>query len=130
MGEQLEIGHGSIKANGPFAITILVLCLLVAALLYQHYYFMSLQMTKFDEATWVMSLPDSAKACVHLEAPVSMRSRLTGLPDLQREVVVRKHCQGRTLAEIADDLGRTVPAAASLLRRGLQQLRERLRDEE
>ena len=48
------------------------------------------------------------------------------IEELQREVVVMKHCQGRSLAEIAGHLGRSVPAAASLLRRGLQALRERM----
>src|SRR5438067_511843 len=49
---------------------------------------------------------------------------LAGLPDAQREVVVLKHLQGRTLAEIADATGRTVAAVAGLLRRGLEKLRE------
>ena len=43
-----------------------------------------------------------------------------------REVVVLKHCQGWTLQQIADRIGRSVPAVASLLRRGLEELRNRL----
>ena len=31
-----------------------------------------------------------------------------------------KHCRGQTLQQIAEHLGRTVPAVASLLRRGLK----------
>ncbi|HEV3167885.1 MAG TPA: sigma-70 family RNA polymerase sigma factor [Isosphaeraceae bacterium] len=55
---------------------------------------------------------------------------LSRLPELMREVVVLKHCQGWTLQRIAEHLGRSVPAVASLLRRGLEGLRTRLRREE
>jgi RNA polymerase sigma-70 factor, ECF subfamily len=40
--------------------------------------------------------------------------------------VVLKHCRDWTLAEIAEHLGRTPSAVASLLHRGLKQLRELL----
>ena len=39
---------------------------------------------------------------------------------------VLKHLRGWTLKRIGDHLGRTVPAVASLLRRGLEDLRRRL----
>jgi RNA polymerase sigma-70 factor (ECF subfamily) len=55
---------------------------------------------------------------------------LAELPDLTREVVVLKHCQGWTLQRIADRIGRSVPAVASLLRRGLEELRNRLNSED
>jgi RNA polymerase sigma-70 factor (ECF subfamily) len=55
---------------------------------------------------------------------------LTALSEPQREVVVLKHLRGWTLQRIADHLGRTVPAVASLLRRGLEELRRRLAPEE
>ena len=51
---------------------------------------------------------------------------MTDLPADQREVVLLKHCQGLSLADIASHLGRTPAAVAGLLRRGLQQLRETL----
>ena len=51
---------------------------------------------------------------------------LARLPDRMREVVVLKHCQGWTLQRIADHIGRSVPAVASLLRRGLADLRQDL----
>ena len=41
-----------------------------------------------------------------------------------------KHLRGWTLQRIAEHLGRTVPAVASLLRRGLEELRRRLAPEE
>ncbi|HWE39398.1 MAG TPA: sigma-70 family RNA polymerase sigma factor [Isosphaeraceae bacterium] len=51
---------------------------------------------------------------------------LADLPPAMREVVTLKHCQGWTLRQIADRIGRSVPAVASLLRRGLEELRHRL----
>ena len=51
---------------------------------------------------------------------------LADLPEPMREVVILKHCRGQTLQQIADHLGKTVPAVASLLRRGLEALRHRL----
>jgi RNA polymerase sigma-70 factor (ECF subfamily) len=53
---------------------------------------------------------------------------LTNLPDAMREAVVLKHCQGWPLAQIAERLERTPAAVASLLRRGLQQLRGLLQE--
>jgi RNA polymerase sigma factor (sigma-70 family) len=60
------------------------------------------------------------------EELLRMVEALAELPDLMREVIVLKHCQGWTLSQIADRIGRSVPAA-SLLRRGLEELRKRLR---
>jgi RNA polymerase sigma-70 factor (ECF subfamily) len=54
-----------------------------------------------------------------------MVGALAELPDQMREVVVLKHCQGWTLPRIAERMGKTVPAVASLLRRGLEELRHR-----
>jgi DNA-directed RNA polymerase specialized sigma24 family protein len=48
-------------------------------------------------------------------------------PELMREVVVLKHCQGWTLPQIAERIGRSVPSVAALLRRGLEELRKRLK---
>ena len=47
-----------------------------------------------------------------------------------REVVILKHCQGLTLQQIGARIGRSVPAVASLLRRGLEELRNRLKTED
>jgi RNA polymerase sigma-70 factor (ECF subfamily) len=64
------------------------------------------------------------------EELLRMVEALTELPEHMREVVVLKHCQGWTLPRIADRIGRSVPSVASLLRRGLEELRNRLRTEE
>ena len=62
------------------------------------------------------------------EQLLRLADALCGLPDDTREAVVLKHCRGWTLAEIAEHLGRTPAAVASLLHRGLKQLRELLHE--
>ena len=64
------------------------------------------------------------------EDQLRLTDALADLPERMREVVVLKHCQGWTLKQIANRLGATGPAVASLLRRGLEQLRGRLAAEE
>jgi RNA polymerase sigma-70 factor (ECF subfamily) len=58
---------------------------------------------------------------------LALADALAELPDDQREALVLKHCEGRSVADIAARLGRTPAAVAGLLRRGLEQLRGRLR---
>jgi RNA polymerase sigma-70 factor, ECF subfamily len=60
------------------------------------------------------------------EELLRLANALADLPEPMREVVILKHCRGQTLQQIADHLGRTVPAVASLLRRGLEALRQKL----
>jgi DNA-directed RNA polymerase specialized sigma24 family protein len=48
------------------------------------------------------------------------------LPADQRQVILARHCHGRSLAEIAEELDRTPAAVAGLLRRGLAALRDGL----
>ena len=67
-----------------------------------------------------------SQAAVRNEEMIRLADALTALPEPQREVVVLKHLRGWTLRQIAEHLGRTVPAVASLLRRGLEDLRRRL----
>ena len=64
------------------------------------------------------------------EELLRLADALADLPERMREVCVLKHCQGMTLAEIATRMETSVPAVASLLRRGLEQLRNRLAREE
>jgi RNA polymerase sigma-70 factor (ECF subfamily) len=64
------------------------------------------------------------------EELLRMIEALARLPGLQREVVVLKHCQNLTLQQIGERMGRTVPAVASLLRRGLESLRNQLEVED
>jgi RNA polymerase sigma-70 factor (ECF subfamily) len=68
-----------------------------------------------------------SRAAERNEELLRLADALAGLPEPQREVVILKHCRGLTLQQIADHLGRSVPAVASLLRRGLEELRHQLR---
>jgi RNA polymerase sigma-70 factor (ECF subfamily) len=54
-----------------------------------------------------------------------LADHLAELPELQREVLLLRYCEGWSLAAIAEHLGRTRPSVASLLRRGLTELKER-----
>ena len=59
---------------------------------------------------------------------LQLSAALDKLPDAQRDAVVLRHFQGKSLAEIAQRLGRSHSAVAGLLKRGLQQLRSRLQE--
>jgi RNA polymerase sigma-70 factor (ECF subfamily) len=60
------------------------------------------------------------------ERAASLAAAVDALPPDQREVVLLKHCQGLSLAEIGTRTQRTPAAVAGLLRRGLERLRELL----
>jgi RNA polymerase sigma-70 factor (ECF subfamily) len=60
------------------------------------------------------------------EGAARLAEALSALPDDNREALVLHYCEGRPLADIAVQLGRTPAAVAGLLKRGLKQLRARL----
>ena len=62
------------------------------------------------------------------EIALRLTDALTALPEDQRTAVELHHLSGYTVAETAERMGRTKPAVAGLLRRGLAQLRESLKD--
>jgi len=62
------------------------------------------------------------------EQALRLAQALGALPDLQREALVLRHCQGWSVSQIGEHLGRSRAAVASLLRRGLAQLREVLHE--
>lgn len=67
-----------------------------------------------------------SQAVIRDEELLRLADALGKLPDLMREAVVLKHCRDWTLQQIADHIDKTVPAVASLLRRGLAELRTSL----
>jgi RNA polymerase sigma-70 factor (ECF subfamily) len=78
-------------------------------------------------AAWLAADQTSpSRAAQRNEELLALADALADLPELMRDVVILKHCGGRTMQQIADQLGKTVPAVASLLRRGLATLRQRL----
>jgi RNA polymerase sigma-70 factor (ECF subfamily) len=64
------------------------------------------------------------------EQALRLSVALGKLPDAQREALVMRHFRGWSLAQIAEQLGRSHAAVAGLLKRGLQQLRILLRERE
>jgi RNA polymerase sigma-70 factor (ECF subfamily) len=63
------------------------------------------------------------------ENTVRLAAALQELPADQREAVRLRYLEGRSLAEIAERLDRSVVAAAGLVKRGLIHLRQTLRDD-
>jgi RNA polymerase sigma-70 factor (ECF subfamily) len=68
-----------------------------------------------------------SRAAERNEELLRLADALADLSEPEREVVILKHCRGWTLKQIAEHMNRTAPAVAGLLRRGLEQLRERMR---
>jgi RNA polymerase sigma-70 factor (ECF subfamily) len=64
------------------------------------------------------------------EQVLRLAQGLSTLPAAQRDVLVLKHCHGWTVEAIGEHLGKTRASVASLLRRGLKQLREFLQEKE
>jgi RNA polymerase sigma-70 factor (ECF subfamily) len=60
------------------------------------------------------------------EEAARLAAALEALPEAQREVVALRHLHGWSLHDIARHVGKSAPAVAGLLHRGLQALRERL----
>jgi RNA polymerase sigma-70 factor (ECF subfamily) len=71
-----------------------------------------------------------SQQAVRHEQLLRLAEALAQLPEAQREAVVLHYWQGRSLAEIGEELGRTPAAVAGLLHRGLKQLRGRLQEME
>jgi RNA polymerase sigma-70 factor (ECF subfamily) len=67
---------------------------------------------------------------VRQEDLLRLAEALAELPEDQRAAVELHHLEGRTLAETAEALGRTRSAVASLVFRGLRNLRQKLDEEE
>jgi RNA polymerase sigma-70 factor (ECF subfamily) len=62
------------------------------------------------------------------EQALHLSEALAKLPVAQREALMLRHLDGKSLAQISEQLGRSHAAVAGLLKRGLQQLRSQLRD--
>jgi len=69
----------------------------------------------------------SERAMGH-EQSVRLAAALATLPEAQREALTLHHLEGRPLDEVAHLVGRSREAVAGLIKRGLRQLRERLRE--
>lgn len=72
--------------------------------------------------------PSPSEQAQRQEDALRLVAALAELPAAQREVVVLRHCQGWSLADISRHTGKSAAAVAGLLFRGLQQLRAQLRE--
>jgi RNA polymerase sigma-70 factor (ECF subfamily) len=78
------------------------------------------------EALLAAEQASPSQQAVRQEDLLRLAEALSGLPEDQRVAVELHHLEGRTLAETAEALGRTRAAVASLVFRGLRNLRQRL----
>ena len=69
-----------------------------------------------------------AKGSVRGEELVRLAHAIARLPEDQRRVVELHYLKGLAVADVAEQIGRTRPAAVGLLFRGLKRLRELLRE--
>jgi RNA polymerase sigma-70 factor (ECF subfamily) len=60
------------------------------------------------------------------EQLVLVADAVAALPEAQRTAILLKHCRAMPLAEVAREMNRSPASVASLLRRGLQELRVKL----
>jgi RNA polymerase sigma-70 factor (ECF subfamily) len=82
------------------------------------------------EAWLVAEQSSPGEQAARNEQAVRLAALLELLPEAQREALVLHYWQGLTLAQIAAALGRTEPAVAGLLQRGLKALRKHLAEPE
>jgi RNA polymerase sigma-70 factor (ECF subfamily) len=80
------------------------------------------------EAWLVADQVSPGDAAERHEQLLTLARGMADLPEAMREVLLLKHCHGWSVAEISDHLGRSRASVASLLRRGLQQLRAHLHE--
>ena len=78
------------------------------------------------EAWLVADQPSPSEEAIRQEQLVRLAGALERLPDDQREAIVLRHCHGWPVQQISEHMGRTLAAVASLLRRGLKQLRQQV----
>jgi RNA polymerase sigma-70 factor (ECF subfamily) len=91
----------------------------------------ALEQSSVRLAGWLASdQPSPSQQAVLNEQALRLTEALGQLPELQREALVLKHCEGWSLADIGRHLGRSPAAVASLLRRGLKQLRTTMHESE
>ncbi len=81
-------------------------------------------------ATPVANTGSPSQRAMHDEASVRLLEAIATLPDDQARAVQLRHLEHRSLREMAAQLDRSEVAVASLLKRGLETLRERLREEQ
>jgi len=76
---------------------------------------------------WLAAIQTSpSQGAARNEQVVRLSSALAAVPANQRQALELRYLKGRSLAETAQAMAITIPAAAGLVRRGIEALRERL----
>jgi RNA polymerase sigma-70 factor (ECF subfamily) len=70
--------------------------------------------------------PSPSQQAQRSEQVLLLADALADLPEAQREAIVGHHLEGRTLADVGEQMGRSTVAIAGLIKRGLRALRLRL----
>jgi RNA polymerase sigma-70 factor (ECF subfamily) len=90
-----------------------------------------LEQSSIRLGSWLAAEQSSpSEHAVRHEEAVRVARSLAGLAEANREAVVLRYYEGLSLDEISTRLGRTPAAVAGLLKRGLKQMRELLREAE
>jgi RNA polymerase sigma-70 factor (ECF subfamily) len=76
------------------------------------------------EAWLAAEQPSPSDQVIRQEQLLHLAAALAQLPEDQRRAVERHYLHEESVAQIAEQMGRTRPAVAGLLRRGLKRLRE------
>jgi RNA polymerase sigma-70 factor (ECF subfamily) len=82
------------------------------------------------EGLLAAELTSPSERAVRAELLLRLAHALARLPEDQRRVVELHYLKGLAVADVAEEIGRTRPAAVGLLFRGLKRLRELLREPE
>ena len=80
------------------------------------------------ESLLVADQTSPSERAVRGEELLRLAHAIARLPEDQRRVVELHYLRGLAVADVAEEIGRTRPAAVGLLFRGLKRLRELLRD--
>ncbi|MBI3863705.1 MAG: sigma-70 family RNA polymerase sigma factor [Planctomycetia bacterium] len=89
----------------------------------------ALETSSLRLGSWLTTQESSPSHKAHShEQAVRLADALGQLPDAQREALVLQNWHGRSLAQIGEEMGRSPAAVAGLIKRGLKQLRESLRN--
>ncbi len=73
--------------------------------------------------------PSPSRVAMGRERLLAMVEALASLPEDQRTALELRHLRGLSVPEVCSAMGRTLPAVAGLLHRGLKSLRERMEEE-
>jgi RNA polymerase sigma-70 factor (subfamily 1) len=80
---------------------------------------------------WLAAVQSSpSQHAMQTEELLHLANALASLPAAQREAIVLHHLQSMPLAEVGRELGKSLPAVAGLLHRGLRRLREMMSGDE